>query len=474
MNTLPATRREFLSRTGMGMGALGLSPFLSSLQASNRSLNPLAPGATHFPARAKRVIHIFANGGPSQVDSFDYKPELEKYHGKEVPGEHLRTERKTGTLMKSPFNFSQHGESGIWASDLFPKVSEMVDDLCIINSMHANVPNHEPSLMLMNTGAERVNLVRPSMGSWVTYGLGTENENLPGFVSLCPGGVPIVETQNWRSAFLPGAYQGTHIDTKNTNIAKLIPDIRNPRMPRELQRKQLDLIQEMNRQDGEDGGLDPDAEARIHSLELAYKMQIEATDAFNVEREPESVRKLYGETLHGRQMLIARRLVERGVRFVQVWHGAGQPWDSHAEIAKNHGKLGQEADQPIAALLTDLKQRGLLEDTLVIWGGEFGRTPTVELPTPGSNAANTKLGRDHNHHGFTMWMAGGGVKSGFQYGKSDDFGFKAVENRMHVHDLHATILHLLGFDHEKLTYRYAGRDFRLTDVHGEVFHDLLA
>ena len=479
MNASFTSRRDFLTRTGMGMGALGLSPFLDSLgvntaQASSRSLNPLAPGATHFPAKAKRVIHIFANGGPSQVDSFDYKPELDKFHGKEIPGEHLRTERKTGTLMKSPFTFAPRGESGIWASDLFPKVAEMVDDLCIINSMHANVPNHEPSLMLMNTGAERVNLVRPSMGSWVTYGLGSENENLPGFVSLCPGGVPIVETQNWRSAFLPGAYQGTHIDTKNTNIAKLIPNIRNSRMPRNLQRKQLDLIQEMNRQDAGSGFVDPDVEARIHSLELAYKMQMEASDAFNVEREPKHIRELYGETLHGRQMLITRRLVERGVRFVQVWHGAGQPWDSHAEIAKNHGRLGQEADQPIAALLMDLKQRGLLEDTLVIWGGEFGRTPTVELPTPGANAANTKLGRDHNHHGFTMWMAGGGVKGGLQYGKSDEFGFKAVENRIHVHDLHATILHLLGFDYEKLTYRYAGRDFRLTDIHGEVFHDLIA
>ncbi len=479
MNASFTSRRDFLTRTGMGMGALGLSPFLDSLgvntaQASSRTLNPLAPGATHFPAKAKRVIHIFANGGPSQVDSFDYKPELDKFHGKEMPGEHLRTERKTGTLMKSPFTFAPRGESGIWTSDLFPKVAEMVDDLCIINSMHANVPNHEPSLMLMNTGAERVNLVRPSMGSWVTYGLGSENENLPGFVSLCPGGVPIVETQNWRSAFLPGAYQGTHIDTKNTNIAKLIPNIRNSRMPRNLQRKQLDLIQEMNRQDAGSGFVDPDVEARIHSLELAYKMQMEASDAFNVEREPKHIRELYGETLHGRQMLITRRLVERGVRFVQVWHGAGQPWDSHAEIAKNHGRLGQEADQPIAALLMDLKQRGLLEDTLVIWGGEFGRTPTVELPTPGANAANTKLGRDHNHHGFTMWMAGGGVKGGLQYGKSDEFGFKAVENRMHVHDLHATILHLLGFDHEKLTYRYAGRDFRLTDIHGEVFHDLIA
>ena len=467
------SRRQFLQRAGMGMGAIGLSPLLSALQAGDRSLNPLAPGKTHFAPRAKRVIHIFANGGPSQVDSFDYKPSLAKYDGKEMPGDGLKTERKTGALMKSPFHFSQHGQCGLWASDLFPKVSAMADDLCVINSMYANVPNHEPSLMLMNTGAERVNLVRPSVGSWITYGLGTENENLPGFVSLCPGGVPIVETQNWRSAFLPGAYQGAHIDTKNTLISKLIPDIRNPRMPRELQRRQLDLIQEMNRQDAGEGAIDPAAEARMHSLELAYKMQIEATDAFNVEREPAHVRELYGDTLHGRQMLIARRLVERGVRFVQVWHGAGQPWDSHSEIANGHGRLGAEADQPIAALLLDLKQRGLLEDTLVIWGGEFGRTPTVELPTPGANDANTKMGRDHNHHGFTMWMAGGGTKGGLQYGKTDEFGFKAVENPMHVHDLHATILHLLGFNHEKLTYRYAGRDFRLTDVHGHVFHDLI-
>jgi hypothetical protein len=473
MTPLPLSRRSFLRRTGMGMGALGLGPLLSQLNAGDRSLNPLAPGKTHFPARAKRVIHIFANGGPSQVDTFDYKPALAKYDGKEMPGESLKTERKTGTLMQSSFNFKQRGQCGIWASDLFPMVSEMVDDLCIINSMHANVPNHEPSLMLMNTGAERVNLVRPSMGSWVTYGLGTENENLPGFVSLCPGGVPIVETQNWRSAFLPGAYQGAHIDTKNTQVAKLIPDIRNPRMTMDLQRRQLDLIQEMNHQDMAASGFDADAEARIHSLELAYKMQMEATDVFNVEREPAHVRELYGDTLHGRQMLIARRLIERGVRFVQVWHGAGQPWDSHNEIAKEHGRLAGEADRPIAALLADLKQRGLLEDTLVIWGGEFGRTPTVELPTPGANDANTKLGRDHNHHGFTMWMAGGGVKGGFQYGKTDEFGFKAVENPVHVHDLHATILHLLGFDHEKLTYRYAGRDFRLTDVHGHVVKDLL-
>lgn len=458
----------------MGMGALGLAPFLDTLATASpsRRLNPLAPGKTHFRARAKRIIHIFANGGPSQVDTFDYKPALAKYDGKTLPGDHLSTERKTGTAMKSPFGFKQYGESGLWISDLFPHVGEMADDICIINSMYANVPNHEPSLMLMNTGSERVSLVRPSVGSWVTYGLGTENENLPGFVALCPGGVPIVESQNWRSAFLPGAYQGVHIDTKNTEISKLIPDIRNKRIPRNLQRKQLDLIQEMNREDQDDH--DPDVEAMIHSLELAYRMQIAASDAFNVEREPETVQELYGKTLQGRQMLIARRLVERGVRFVQVWHGAGQPWDSHSQIKREHGRLAQEADQPIGALLKDLKMRGLLEDTLVVWGGEFGRTPTVELPTPGANSADTKLGRDHNHYGFSMWMAGGGVKGGMRYGATDEFGFRAVENRMHVHDLHATMLYLLGFDHQKLTYRYAGRDYRLTDLAGIVQHDIIA
>ena len=473
MNTDFLSRREFLTRTGMGMGGLGLHSFLGgeSFALSDRRINPLAEGKTHFDARAKRVIHIFANGGPSQVDSFDYKPALKKYHGKEMPGDQLKTERKTGTLMDTSFTFQQRGESGIWASDLFPGVAGMVDDLCIINSMHANVPNHEPSLMLMNTGAERVSLVRPSVGSWVTYGLGTENQNLPGFVALCPGGVPIVETQNWRSAFLPGAYQGTHVDTKKPTIADLIPNVKNSRLRSDQQRQQLDLIQAMNAADETD---DPDVNARIHSLELAYRMQIEASDAFDVTREPDNVRELYGKTLHGDQMLIARRLVERGVRFVQVWHGAGQPWDSHEQIEKNHGRLAREADQPIAALLQDLKMRGLLDETLVIWGGEFGRTPTVELPTPGANSPTTALGRDHNHHGFTMWMAGGGVKGGFQYGKTDEFGFKAVENPVHVHDLHATILHLLGFDHENLTYRYAGRDFRLTDVHGRVVKDLLA
>lgn len=460
------------------MGSLGLGALLGTSHdsiGSDRQLNPLASRDSQFNPRAKRVIHIFANGGPSQVDTFDYKPGLAKYHGKTAPGDPLRTERKTGTIMQSPFEFRQYGQSGMWASDLFKHVAgAAADEMCVINSMYANVPNHEPSLMLMNTGAERVSLVRPSMGSWITYGLGTENENLPGFVSLCPGGVPIVETQNWRNAFLPGAYQGTHVDTKSEDVSKLISDIENARTPRDLQRKQLDFVQEMNREHKEARQPDPNLEARIHSFELAYRMQMEATDAFDVATEPDHVRDLYGRTVQGRQMLIARRLIERGVRMVQVWHGAGQPWDSHSQIAREHGRLANESDQPIAALLADLKMRGLLEETLVIWGGEFGRTPTVELPTPGANAANTKLGRDHNHHGFTMWMAGGGVKGGMNYGATDEVGFKAVENRVHVHDLHATILKLLGFDHEKLTYRYAGRDFRLTDVHGKVIHDIIA
>ena len=481
MNSDFYSRRELLRQVGMGMGTLGLGALLgesgsaATTQATglNDRLNPLSPLQPHYRARAKRVIHIFANGGPSQVDTFDYKPALAKYDGKELPNTR-RTERKTGAAMQSPFKFRQYGESGHWISDLFPHVAESADELCVINSMHANVPNHEPSLMLMNCGAPRVNTVTPSMGAWINYGLGTENENLPGFVSLCPGGVPVVETQNWRSAFLPGAYQGTHIDTKEADIEKLIANIENEKMPRSVQRQQLDLVQQLNQQHKAERAGDPQLEARIQSYELAYRMQMEATDAFDVTKEPQYVRDAYGDDLQGRQMLIARRLVERGVRFVQVWHGAGQPWDSHEHIEKNHGRLAGEADQAIGALLKDLKNRGLLDDTLVIWGGEFGRTPTVELPTPGANGPDTKLGRDHNHYGFSMWMAGGGVKGGYRYGTTDEFGFAAEENPVHVHDLHATIMHLLGFDHLNLTYRYAGRDFRLTDVHGKVVHDIVA
>ena len=462
----PLNRREFLSRSGMGMGSLALA---SMVNASN---NPMKLGSPHFAAKAKRVVHIFCNGGPSQVDTFDPKPLLDKWHGKKLPTENLRTERKTGAAFRSPFKFKHFGRSGIPVSDLFPRTAQCVDDLCIIRSMHADVPNHEPSLMLMNCGDGR--LIRPSMGSWVTYGLGTENQNLPGFIAMCPGGYPIKESQNWNSAFLPGIYQGTYIDPKNTkDISKLVANIRNPRLDLIEQRHQLDLLGALNqihlRQRSDDSRLD----ARIHSFELAYRMQMEATDAFDITREPEYIRELYGDTMHGREFLITRRLIERGVRYVQLWHGPRQPWDNHDNIEKGHRELANHVDQPIAALITDLKQRGMLEDTLVIWGGEFGRTPVVELPKPGSNQGKGN-GRDHNHHGFTMWMAGGGVKGGYIHGSTDEFGFRAEEKPVHVHDLHATILHLLGFDHERLTYRYSGRDFRLTDVHGEIVHDLIA
>lgn len=469
------TRRDVLRRCGMGMGALALGnliPELTQAAPTASALNPLLARQPHFPSKVKHVIHLFMNGGPSQVDTFDPKPALAKYNGKELPGDYIKTERKTGAALGSPFAFKQYGQSGIPVSDLFPNVARSVDDMCVIRSMHANVPNHEPSLMLMNTGDERLD--RPSMGAWVTYGLGTENENLPGFVALCPNGVPIVESQNWRSAFLPGAFQGTHVDTKHTKVDNLIENVRNSKIPLRQQREQLDLIQQLNQHHMQRRQEDAKLESRIQSLELAYRMQLEASDAFDVSQEPEYIQDSYGRDVQGRQMLIARRLVERGVRFIQVWHGAGQPWDSHTLIEKNHAKLAKECDQAIGALLDDLRVRGMLDETLVIWGGEFGRTPTVELPTPGANSPDTMLGRDHNHYGFSMWLAGGGVRGGHIHGATDEFGFKAMEDTVHVHDLHATILRILGFDHERLTYRYAGRDFRLTDVHGKVVQDILA
>ncbi len=468
----PLSRREMLSRCGMGMGALALQPLMNSpASADPRGINPLLPKQPHFAPKAKRVIHIFCNGGPSHVDTFDPKPALDKYAGQPLPGETPRTERKTGAVMPSPFAFKKHGESGIEISELFENVGKHADDLCVIRSMHANVPNHEPSLLLMNTGEAR--LVRPSLGSWLTYGLGTENQNLPAFVAMCPGGYPIQESQNWQAGFLPGIHQGTYIDTQHQSVDKLIEFIENKRISTADQRRQLDLIQSLNRlhQDARDE--DPQLESRIQSFELAYRMQSEAAEAFDVSRESQTTLDAYGPGTQARQLLIARRLLERGVRFVQVWHGAGQPWDNHDDIEVNHRKLAKDTDQAISALLTDLKERGLFEDTLVIWGGEFGRTPTVELPKEGSNAGKVN-GRDHNHWGFSMWLAGGGVRGGYVHGATDEFGFKAVENRVHVHDLHATLLHLMGFDHEKFTYRWAGRDFRLTDVHGHLVKDLLA
>lgn len=470
------SRRDLLCRVGMGMGALALGPLIgqAGLMADANSpglINPLTAKRPHFPGKAKRVIHLFLNGGPSHIDTFDPKPALQKYAGKPLPTENLKTERKTGAAFPSPFPFRKYGESGIEVSELFPHVAASIDDICVIRSMYADVPNHEPSLLLMNCGEAR--LIRPSMGSWVTYGLGSENQNMPGFIVMCPGGYPIQESQNWQSGFLPGIYQGTYIDTKHTDIQKLIEHIKNNFMSRPEQRRQLDLLLQLNREHQKGRPQDPQLESRIQSFELAYRMQMDAADAFDIGKEPVSIREMYGPGLQGRQLLIARRLVEKGVRFVQVWSGEGQPWDNHDDLETNHRRLAKDCDQAIGALLKDLKQRGMLNDTLVIWGGEFGRTPTVELPTPGANAGKMN-GRDHNHYGFTMWMAGGGVKGGHVHGATDEFGFQAVENKVHVHDLHATILHLLGFDHEKFTFRYAGRDFRLTDVHGEVVKEIVA
>jgi hypothetical protein len=466
------TRREMLSRCGMGMGTVALTSLLAGrLEAApaGEAINPLAPKQPPLPAKAKRVIHLFMNGGCSHVDTFDPKPSLAKFGGKPIPIT-LKTERRTGAAFPSPFTFRRFGQSGIEVSEIFSNVGSCVDDLCIIRSMHTDIPNHEPSLMMLNCGDVRQ--VRPSFGSWVTYGLGSENQNLPGFIVLCPDGLPTQGNQNWRSAFLPGAYQATLIDTRERQLEKLIENIRNKYTSSAEQRRQLDLLADLNRGYQEKRQNDALLEARVQSFELAYRMQMEADDAFDLSKEPEHIHKLYGEGIQARQMMMARRLLERGVRFVQVWHGAGQPWDSHDDIRANHGRLARECDQPIAALIKDLKQRGMLEDTLVLWSGEFGRTPTVELPDLGANSGMVN-GRDHNPYGFTAWLAGGGLKKGIAYGATDEFGFAAVENKVHVHDLHATMLHLLGFDHEKFTYRYAGRDFRLTDVHGKVVNDIL-
>jgi len=472
------SRRELLTRGGTGLGMLGLAGVLADAgrlvpqaAAAESYRNPLEPKPAHFPTRAKRVIHLFMNGGPSHVDTFDPKISLEKYAGKVLPVENLRTERKTGAAFPSPFKFQKYGESGIEVSDLFRHTAQHIDDIAVVRSMHADVPNHEPSLLLMNCGESR--LVRPSFGSWVTYGLGTENQNLPGFIAMCPEGYPITETQNWQAAFLPGIYQGTYLNTQHRDVEKLIENVRNKSIGLDAQRKQLDTLARLNRMHLTERAGDAALESRIHSFELAYRMQLEASDALDVSREPKHVLDAYGNGTQARQLLIARRLIERGVRFVQVWHGAGQPWDNHDDLEVNHRRLADQCDRAIGALLTDLKRLGLFEETVVLWGGEFGRTPTVELPQPGANAGKIN-GRDHNHWGFTVWMAGGGVKGGQVYGATDEFGFQAVENKVHVHDLHATLLALLGFDHTKLTYRYAGRDYRLTDIHGNVVKALIA
>jgi hypothetical protein len=463
---------DLLSRTDSGRAARAAAPGLSNSPAGTQThhrSDPLAPRPSHFPARASRVIHIFLNGGPSHVDTFDPKPELTKRDGQRLPTPNLLTERQTGTAMASPFSFRRYGESGLEISELFRHLGPHADDLCIVRSMYADFPNHEPSLMLMNCGV--ANVVRPSFGSWLTYGLGSECENLPGFIVMSPGGHPVKGPENWQAAFLPSVFQGTYIDTSKSDLDQMLENIRNHDLDSSSQRRQLDFVQQLNRRHLNQFGHDAALEARIHSFEQAFRMQDAAREAFDISQEPAYIRQAYGETPQARQILIARRLAERGVRFIQLWHGAWQPWDNHDQIEKNHRQLAGECSQAIGALLADLKQRGMLDSTLVVLGGEFGRTPTVEVDNSGTKS---KLGRDHNHYGFSVCLAGGGLRGGYVHGATDEFGFRAVHNPVHVHDLHATLLHLLGFDHEQLSFRYAGRDFRLTDVHGQVVHDLLS
>jgi len=451
-----------LRTMGAGFGMTGLAGTLSA----DTPTNPLAPKNPHFAPKAKHVIFLFLNGGPSQVDTFDPKPLLQKYSGQPMPTGNLKTERKTGSLLGSPFKFNRYGKSGIEVSEIFPKLGECIDDCCVIRSMYTDIPNHEPSLFMMNCGTRVPG--RPSMGSWLTYGLGSENQNLPGFIVLCPG-YPIVGPQLWTSAFLPAIYQGTYIPNSEKTPDKLIHYIRNTEIKTPEQRRQLDLLAKLNGLGMELEGADPILEANIQTSEIAFRMQAEAPDVFDITKEPEAVRARYGDNDFGRGCLMARRLIEKGVRMVQVYYGNGQPWDNHDDILIHH-ELANKADAPIAALLQDLKASGLLDETLVIIGGEFGRTPVVEV----SGLIKYQNGRDHNSWGFSTVLAGGGVKAGTTYGATDDFGFKAVDKPVHIHDLHATALHLLGMDHTKLTYRYSGRDFRLTDVAGNVVHDIIS
>ena len=448
------TRRQFLNRFGMGFGALGMATLMRPEASSGAALSPLAPRNPHFPAKAEHVIHIFAQGGPSHLDTWDPKPGIKKYAGKEV-------KEIGGVPLPSPFKFTPSGQSGVEVSELFPHIGKHIDDIAVIRSMHTDIPAHEFATVMMNTGSGRI--VKPSMGSWVLYGLGTENQNLPGFVSLGRAGVG--GPANFRSAFLPGAFQGTPVSNVSARIDDIIQNIRNYYSTRKEQRAQLDLVQKLNEQHNEQLKKEAELEARIHSYELAFQMQTEAAEAFNLGKESAKMRAMYGETNVGRQMLAARRLVERGVRFVQVWANG---WDHHTSLERNIRQRAADVDQPLGALLTDLKQRGLLEKTLIVWGGEFGRTPRHDRNGRG------EPGRDHHSRSFVSWMAGGGAKGGYAHGASDEFGYDAVENKVHVHDLHATILKLLGFDHEKLTYRYNGRDFRLTDVYGSVVNELIA
>jgi hypothetical protein len=467
-NSHGASRRDLLKSAGAGFGYLALQSLLGEEHRVSAA-SPLAPKSPHFKPRAKRIIFVFMKGGPSQVDTFDYKPKLQEMDGQPLPFAKPRVQfAPTGNLLKSPWKFQKQGESGIEVSELFPHVAKHVDDLCIINSLHGSNAAHGGALLKIHTGSDSFS--RPSMGAWVTYGLGTENQDLPGFVTICPtlahGGV-----KNWSSSFLPATYAGTPIGNASIPVTQArVRYLTNEKVDRQQQRQELDLLAEMNREHLQTTGPEQALESRIDSFELAFRMQSVFPEVEDLRHENAATLEAYGindkvTENFGRQCLLARRFVERGVRFVQVTHSDGMvQWDQHGDLFKGHTKNAKEVDQPIAALLQDLKNRGLLDDTLVLWGGEFGRTPT----------AQGKDGRDHNPEGFTMWLAGGGVKPGIKYGATDEFGYYAAENKVHVHDLHATLLHILGLDHERLTYRYAGRDFRLTDVAGKVVRGILA
>ena len=439
-----------------GFGAVGLSGMLQEQLAGAAGSAPVGP---HFAPRARNIIFLFMTGGPSHMDLLDPKPALLKHAGERPQSVDLRTERMTGGLLPSPFEFRPRGQSGIEVSELLPDLGGVVDDLCVIRSMYTFNPTHGPARNLIHSG--NIAATRPSLGSWISYGLGTENSNLPGFVVLSPG---YRGGNLWSSAFLPAEHQGTHFDNTDADPERMIRYLRNDALTAGEQRRQLDLIQALNHHHRESVGGDGYLDARIQAMETAYRMQFEALDVFDVRSEPPRVQEEYGDTPYARGCLLARRLVERGVRYVHLFYGPGQPWDDHKAINANLRERCPDMDRASAALIRDLKRRGLLDETLVVWGGEFGRTPVSEAGD----------GRDHNPYGFTMWMAGGGVRGGIVHGATDEFGFQAIEDRVSVHDLHATILNQLGFDHERLTYRYAGRDFRLTDVHGSVLRELLA
>ena len=474
-NPLPCvTRRDALRRVGAGFGTLGLASVFAdsglmngNAQAAEHASSPLAVKLPHFAPKAKRVIQLFMPGGPSQVDTFDHKPAIRKHAGQRPELVNRKSLRNTKNgLMPSPYRFQRYGECGKFVSEIFPHVAELVDDICFVHSMHTDIPEHAGAMMMMNAG--HLQPSRPSMGSWLVYGLGTENQNLPGFVAMSPRAQPRNKMANWGNAFLPGAYTGSYVNIQQMKPDRIVADLKNNWLPQASQRQQADLLTRLNQLDLQRQQEDQQLEASIQAMEMAFRMQFAVPDAFDTAQETKTTLDMYGDSEYAKGCLLARRLVERGVRMVQISHsidGYDIAWDTgHGNIVDGHRRLAVACDQGIAALIKDLKQRGLFEETLVIWGGEFGRAPTSE----------GQKGRDHDHYGFTVWMAGGGVQGGMSYGATDEFGLTAVEDRVHVHDLHATILHLMGLDHESLTYRYSGRDYRLTDVHGQVVKDIIA